>query len=311
MLAGGLGDQLLDPQAEARQRRRDHERELVAAGLRERARARLRARPGGCLRRRRRRSPRTRRCSHASPAPSSSARTSIAHQRRRHEPERRQRRVAPADVRVALERLAEAVLAARASARPEPGSVIATKWRPSPTSDQKCANSDSGSIVPPDFEETMNSVRSRSTALLHGADRSPRRSSRARAARGRSGAMARRSGAAPRARARSRPCRAAPRRCSPRDCTPRANSSSSSSVVDHPLGDRQPAEAVADLRRARRCPTASGRRRAAGRATSLVRPRAATFCSTPRACSGRRYARPRRRGLGRSRHDRSDRAALV
>ena len=45
-----------------------------------------------------------------------------------------------------------------------PGSVIATKLAPPSASDQKCANSDSGSIVPPDLEETMNSVRSGSIA---------------------------------------------------------------------------------------------------------------------------------------------------
>ncbi len=50
------------------------------------------------------------------------------------------------------------------SSRPEPGSVIATKLLPCSTSEKKCANSDSGSIVPPDFEETMNSVRRRSSA---------------------------------------------------------------------------------------------------------------------------------------------------
>jgi hypothetical protein len=42
--------------------------------------------------------------------------------------------------------------------RPEPGSVIATKRLPWSTSEKKCANSDSGSIVPPDLEETTNSV---------------------------------------------------------------------------------------------------------------------------------------------------------
>ena len=52
----------------------------------------------------------------------------------------------------------EAVLLRASSARPEPGSVIADEAPPSATSDQKCANSDSGSIVPPDFEETTNSV---------------------------------------------------------------------------------------------------------------------------------------------------------
>jgi hypothetical protein len=41
--------------------------------------------------------------------------------------------------------------------------VIATNWRPSGRRDQKWRNSESVSIVPPDFVETRNSVRSRST----------------------------------------------------------------------------------------------------------------------------------------------------
>ena len=45
-----------------------------------------------------------------------------------------------------------------------PGSVIATKWRGSGWSARKYASSAFGSIVPPDFDETMNSVRSTSIA---------------------------------------------------------------------------------------------------------------------------------------------------
>ena len=43
---------------------------------------------------------------------------------------------------------------------------MATKCCPSGISEKKCANSDSGSIVPPDLEETMNSVRAGSTAAV-------------------------------------------------------------------------------------------------------------------------------------------------
>ena len=130
-------------------------------------------------------------------------------QRARARCRRRQRAVAPADVGVVRRTFGEAVLGGELS-RPEPGSVIATKLAPSRSSEQKCANSDSGSIVPPDFEETMNSVRrDRSRARSRGSR--PRRSSRARAGRGRRRGARRTSGAAPRGRARSRPCRAARR----------------------------------------------------------------------------------------------------
>ena len=101
---------------------------------------------------------------------------------------------------------------AASSSRPEPGSVIATKRLPSSsTSEKKCANSDSGSIVPPDLEETTNSVRSEVHGALDRADSARRRSSRGRAAaRGcrRRRRRPRTSGAGPPGRARSRPCRA-------------------------------------------------------------------------------------------------------
>ena len=45
-----------------------------------------------------------------------------------------------------------------------PGSVTATKCFPSPWSEWKYLNCDIVSIVPPDFDETMNSVVPRSTA---------------------------------------------------------------------------------------------------------------------------------------------------
>ena len=125
----------------------------------------------------------------------------------------------------------KACLAASAS-RPEPGSVIATNRLPSSsTSEKKCANSDSGSIVPPDFEETTNSVRWRSTApwiaRILAASVESSTCSRARWFRRRR--HRRTSGAGPPGRARSRPCPAG--RCPPvrRRATSAANSSSAPS----------------------------------------------------------------------------------
>ena len=129
---------------------------------------------------------------------------------------------------------------------------MATKLLPWSTSEKKCANSDSGSIVPPDLEETMNRVRCRSTApsiarILAASvesrtcSRGPTVASRERAAqdlRGERGAahpqqhdvlqfVVVRLGGEQLERAQLR---------------------------EHPLGDRQPAEPVGQLRRARRTP---------------------------------------------------------
>jgi hypothetical protein len=80
-----------------------------------------------------------------------------AHERRRHEAEVAERAVAPADVRVGAEDLAEAVVV---------GELLERRARvghrdelpPSPVFDQKYRKWLSVSTVPPDFEETTNSV---------------------------------------------------------------------------------------------------------------------------------------------------------
>ena len=51
-----------------------------------------------------------------------------------------------------------------------PGSVTATKCEPSPCSEWKYLNCDIVSIVPPDFDETMNSVVLEVEGVAHGAD---------------------------------------------------------------------------------------------------------------------------------------------
>ena len=133
-------------------------------------------------------------------------------------------------------------------------------------SDQKWANSDSGSIVPPDFEETMNSVRAGSIACLARPGSRRRRSSRARAARaGRRAAeraaqhLRRERGAA---HAEQHDVAEALARA-PARRTPRARRA----LVEHALGDRQPAEPVGDLRACPAAPTASRLPRAGARAT--------------------------------------------
>jgi hypothetical protein len=176
VLAGALGDELLDPQAEARDGSPTTKVSLSRPWRASSPIARPSHRPGllcgrvevraGLLGERRALEHRVHR---------------RADQRRRHEAEQRQRRVAPADVRIVLEARAEAVLggqlkqrAARVGDRDE---VL-----PSGTSEWKCLNSDSVSIVPPDLVETTNSVfEVERRPAPRGSPRG--RSSRARAAR--------------------------------------------------------------------------------------------------------------------------------
>ena len=114
MLAGGLGDELLEPQPETGQRLGDHERELVAARLRERAERRAQPHAGRLLGARRSSDSAVRGVAHAdlpgAAAPASRASHVDADQRGGHDAEGRQRAVAPADVRIAGEHLPEAVL---------------------------------------------------------------------------------------------------------------------------------------------------------------------------------------------------------
>ena len=95
LLAGAFGDQLLDPEAERLERLWQTQRHLVAAGSRGGADRQAERRPRDC-------SPR--RLIQVPPPPSIAmpqpriALDVVAHQRRRHESEERQRRVAAADV---------------------------------------------------------------------------------------------------------------------------------------------------------------------------------------------------------------------
>ena len=248
---------------------RDHERQLVAAGPRERAergsepdRRGLQRGRAGVHHRGLPRPRRSRRAARARRRPSA----------RRDDPEGRQRAVAPADVRVAEERVAEVVSSRVFQARARVGDrdeAVALG-----DSEKKCANRDSGSIVPPDFEETMNSVRSQIDRLLHGEDRG--RVVESSTCRPGGPARGGSSDAEPPARARSRPCRAA-------RCPDFVGATCSRELLqlaerlEHPLGDRQPAEPVGDLRCSRRRPTASGRRRAPLAHLRLARQ--ARYCS--------------------------------
>ena len=126
MLAGALGDELLDPEAEARRpgRRR---RTSACRGRGARARrARARARGPGLVVGR----VEVRACLLGRRGALEQRVDRRADQRRRHEPEQRQRRVAPADVRVVLERTRGSRARAPARASELPGSVIAMKWLP-------------------------------------------------------------------------------------------------------------------------------------------------------------------------------------
>ena len=219
-------------------------------------------------------------------------------------PNERQRAVAPADVRVVLEGRAEAVLLRRARRGREPGSVIATKWPPSPTSEQKCANSDSVSIVPPDFEETTNSVRCEVDLLARPRGSPPASVESSTCRRGLPGWCAE---GAPQHLGRERGAAHAEQhgvaealRARPPRRTPRRSSSS----VEHPLGDRQPAEPVGDLRGALRPPQRRVRRaQPRGDATPPRRVRASR---RPVRAAAPECA-PRRSVGHRSRHDRSGR----
>ena len=79
------------------------------------------------------------------------------------------------------------------------------------------------------------------------------------------------SGAAPPGRARSRPCRAARRPRSSSVVRLRGEQLERAELPEHPLGDRQPAQAVGDLRRARRAPQRRRRRGRSCRRTSASR----------------------------------------
>ncbi len=127
-----------------------------------------------------------------------------------------------------------------------PGSVTATKRDPSPpVRSQKCAKCESVSIVPPDFDETTNTVRSRSTApssartAAGSVESSTCRRSAPKERRSTSGA----SDEPPHAQQRDVPGvhLARPRRQRRR-------------LGAHRVGDRQPAEAVGHLGRALRGP---------------------------------------------------------
>ena len=260
------------------QRRIDQERQLVAALLRKRAQGctqphACRERVAGAGRPRGvklvavdGRLPGCRRRRRAAPARRSpSAR-----------PARSRTRTAPSSVRRCRGRRGTRALkrcSCASSSRPEPGSVIATKLAPPGASEKKCANSDSGSIVPPDLEETMNSVRGRVDRALHGRDRGGvgRVEHDAGAPRQRTGPKQRlsTSGASEEP---PMPSRTTSRR--PSACTCSANSVRSSGPRrSMRVGDRQPAEAIGDLRRARRAPQRRVRRRLRGRPIARERRR--------------------------------------
>ena len=167
----------------------------TAAGALAEPLLRLRVRPGDA------------RVCQAPRAPCSSARTSAPHQRRRHDAERRQRAVAPADVRVAREHPPEGVLAgqllqARAGVgdRHEAGAIFEQR----PEVGEQRQRLDRAPRLGGDDEQRAL----RLDACLQPRGSWPRRSSRARAAQGGPG-DGRSSAAAPPAPARSRPCRAA------------------------------------------------------------------------------------------------------
>ena len=114
-LARGLCDELLEPQAEARERRIDQERELVATLPGERAQRSAQPQPG------RRRVAHRQRCAgvvdRGLPGAGGAREQGLhvhADQRGRNDAEGGQRRIASADVRVACEHPAEAVLAGEA-----------------------------------------------------------------------------------------------------------------------------------------------------------------------------------------------------
>ncbi len=228
-----------------------------------------------------------------------------ADQRRRHDAEGRQRAVASADVGIAREDVPEAVLArelleARAGIG-DRGEVAAV-----------CRRARRSARTATAARSCRRTSRRRGTASAAGRSAparrapSPRRSSRARAGAG-VRAASRTSAAAPRAPARSRPCRAARRRAMPSSRTPSANACSSSSCVEHPLGDRQPAEPVGDLGRARPAPTAS--RRCALAFGRIARRRCASPARASISATGglseRWDAGPRRSGRRRSPEDRT------
>ena len=127
VLAGALGDELLDPQAEARRpgRRR---RTSACRGRRARARrSRARATGPGLVSRR----VEVRAGLLGGRGALEQRVDRRADQRRGHEPEQRQRRVAPADVRVVLEASRGSRARAASSSSELPGSVIAMNWLPS------------------------------------------------------------------------------------------------------------------------------------------------------------------------------------
>ena len=143
-----------------------------------------------------------------------------ARQRGRHEPEVRQRRVAPADLGVVLERAAEAVLLGEVEQRWSPGSVIEHEVRAVALQRVEVLEQrdrlDRPAGLGGDEEQRLREVDLALDGLdlqrLGGVEHVQAQPALVRR---------RRRGGRPRARGSSRPCRAARRRSARRPCTPR------------------------------------------------------------------------------------------
>ena len=211
LLAGALGDELLGPDAERADRVVDDEGELVAAGARELAerepepqarvvlgRLEVRARLLGDLR-------------------ALEDRPHVdAGQRGRHEPEVRQRRVAPADLGVVEEGAAEAVLLGQVDQRRagvgDGDEVAAVALQRVEVLEQR-QRLDRPARLRRDDEERRRDV----DLGLDGGDL--QRLGRVEHVQAQPARRRRRRAGRPRARGSSRPCRAAPRRSARRPCT--------------------------------------------------------------------------------------------
>ena len=166
---------------------------------------------------------------------------------------KRERRVASADVRVVLEDMPEPCCVASSTSE-LPGSVIAMNCSPlPPVSEWKYSNSESVSIVPPDFVETTKSACSSSICVLH-------RKDRVGVGRVEHVQVRARPWAAPNVRQSTSgarldppiPSSTASLKFSP--TISRAKATSPSALLEHRVGDLEPAQAIGDLGHARTAP---------------------------------------------------------
>ena len=162
--------------------------------------------------------------------------------------------------------------------------------------DQKCANSDSGSIVPPDFEETDGTACAAGSmrCLLGRSGSSPRRSSRARAGAARCRVAGRTRGAGTSGASEDPPMPSSTT-SSHAVCAETSAAKASMAVVARRASARRSSASRAGWRSPgyRAGPTGSRRRRAGRSATRARRLRAASLLSTC-ARSGTRDPRLRR-----------------